>query len=102
FLLGACDGFLDEKPSKTIDTPDTLEALDALLNDSGSLNTYPALPLMLAGDFISDYAGIAAMPPWEQNLHLWKSDPFQVDDLIFDFRNCYNQIQNANVVMEHL
>jgi hypothetical protein len=102
FLLGACDGFLDEKPSKTIDTPDTLEALDALLNNSGSLNTYPTLPLMLAGDFISDDAGIRAMPPWERDLHLWKSNPFQIDDLIFDFRNCYNQIQNANVVMEHL
>jgi hypothetical protein len=101
-LLGACDGFLDEKPTKTIDTPDTLEALDALLSNSGSLNTYPTLPMMLAGDFISDDAGITAMPPWEQNLHLWKSDPFQIDDMVYDFRNCYNQIQNANIVLENL
>jgi len=101
-LLGACDGFLDEKPSKTIDTPDTLEALDALLNNSASLNNYPALPLMLGGDFLSDDAGITAMAPWEQNLHLWKADPFQVDDMIYDFRNFYGQIQDANVILESL
>ena len=102
FLLGACDGFLDEKPSKTIDTPDTLEALEALLNNSASLNIYPALPLIMGGDFLSDDAGITAMSPWEQNLHVWKADPFQVDDMIYDFRDSYNQIQDANVVLENL
>lgn len=102
FLLGACEGFLDEKPSKTIDTPDTLEALDALLNNSGSLNSYPALPLMLGGEYFSDDAGITALPPWEQNVYLWKTDPFKVDDMIFDWRNAYNQIQNANVILESL
>jgi hypothetical protein len=101
-LLGACDGFLDEKPSKTIDTPDTLEALDALLNNSGSLNSYPTLPLMLGGEYFSDDAGITALPPWEQNVYLWKTDPFQVDDMIYDFRDSYNQIQDANVVLENL
>lgn len=101
-ILFSCDGFLDEKPSKTIDTPDTLEALDALLDNSGSLNSYPVLPLMLGGEYFSDDAGIIALPPWEQNVHLWKSDPFQVDDQIFDWRNAYNQIQNANVIMESL
>lgn len=101
-LLASCDGFLDEKPSKTIDTPDTLEALDALLNNSGSLNTYPALPLMMAGEYFSDDAGITALSPWEQNLHLWKANPFQVDELIFDFRDLYNQIQVANIVLENL
>lgn len=102
FLLVACDGFLDEKPSKTIDTPDSLEALDALLNNSGSLNTYPALPLMMGGEYFSDDAGITGLPPWQQNLYLWKADPFQVDDMIFDFRDSYNQIQDANVILENL
>jgi hypothetical protein len=101
-LLGACDGFLDEKPSKTIDTPDTLEALDALLNNSGTMNSYPAIPLMMGGEYFSDDAGITALPPWEQNVHLWKTDPFQVDDMIYDWRNAYNQIQNANVILENL
>lgn len=101
-LLGACDGFLDEKPSKTIDTPNTLEALDALLNNTGSLNSYPALPLMLGGEYFSDDAGITALPPWEQNLYLWKTDPFQVDDMIYDWRNAYSQIQDANVILESL
>lgn len=101
-LMGACDGFLDEKPSKTIDTPDTLEALDALLNNSGTMNNYPALPLIMGGDYLSDDSGITSMFPWEQNIHLWRADPFQVDDLIFDFRDSYNQIQDANVVLENL
>ena len=101
-LLVACNGFLDEKPSKVIDTPETLEALESMLDNSSSLNINPALTLIMGGDYFSDDAGILALQPWEQNLHLWKADPFQVDDLIYDFRNCYNQIQIANIILENL
>lgn len=101
-LLVACNGFLDEKPSKTIDTPETLEALESLLDNSSSLNLNPALPLMMGGDYYSDDAGILGLQPWEQNLHLWKAAPFQLDDMIYDFRDSYNQIQIANVVLENL
>lgn len=101
-LLLGCDGFLDEKPSKTLDTPSSFEALQALLDNSSTMNFQPALPLILGGEYVSDDAGILALPIWQQNLYLWKSEPFQVDDLVFDWRNMYNQVQNANVILEQL
>lgn len=104
FSLGlwSCEGFLEEKPSKTIDTPQTLESLQGLLDNSGTMNFYSPLGLIMSGEYFSDDAGIGSLEPWQQNLYLWKSDPFQIDDLIFDWRNFYNQIQIANVVLEAL
>ncbi|MBC6365758.1 RagB/SusD family nutrient uptake outer membrane protein [Algoriphagus sp. AK58] len=101
FLFG-CAGFLDEKPSKTLDTPTSFDALQAMLDNSSTMNFQPALPLILGGEYVSDDAGILALPIWQQNLYLWKSEPFQVDDLVFDWRNMYNQVQNANVILEQL
>ncbi|WP_192349408.1 RagB/SusD family nutrient uptake outer membrane protein [Algoriphagus sp. Y33] len=100
--LTGCDRFLDEKPTKAIDTPDSLEALDAMLNNSGVLNRYSALPLLMGGEFYSDDAGINALPPWQQNLYFWQMDPFRIDDQIFDWRDLYNRIQYANVILESL
>ncbi|PZX49960.1 SusD-like starch-binding protein associating with outer membrane [Algoriphagus ratkowskyi] len=101
-MLGACDSFLDEKPSKDIDTPGTLDSLQALLDNSSSMNVYPAIPLMLGDEYFSNDAGILSLPPWQQNLYLWKDKPFQIDDLIFDWRDAYNQIQTANIILEAL
>jgi hypothetical protein len=101
-LLGGCDSFLDEKPSKDIDTPGTLESLQALLDNSSSMNVYPALPLMMGDEYFSDDAGILSLPPWQQNLYLWKAKPFQIDDQIYSWRDSYNQIQTANIVLESL
>ena len=100
--LWACDGFLDEKPNKTIDSPTSFESLQAILDNSGTMNLHPALSLIVGGEYFSDDAGVMALPPWQQNLYLWKSQPFQIDDQVFDWRSMYNQIQHANVVLEEV
>lgn len=97
-----CGQFLDEKPSKLIDTPDSLEAIEALLDDSGTLNIYPTMTMVMGDEFLSNETGISGMELLERNIYLWMPAPFQQDDLVFDWRDCYAQIQNANVAMESL
>lgn len=100
-LLGACDGFLDGKPSKDIDTPGTLQSLQAML-DYGGMNFSPGLSNILTDEYFSDDAGYLSLPPWHQNLYLWKESPFELEDMILDFRQSYNQIQTADIVLETL
>lgn len=93
---------MDEKPIKAIDTPDSLGAIEALLDNSGSLNTYPTIPVVMGDEFLSSEAAISSMELLERKFYLWMPQPFQPDDLVYDWRDCYNQIQNANVALESL
>ncbi|WP_425638830.1 RagB/SusD family nutrient uptake outer membrane protein [Algoriphagus yeomjeoni] len=100
--LGGCEQYLDEKPTKAIDTPDSLGAIEALLDNSGSLNTYPTIPVVMGDEFYSSETAISSMELLERNFYLWMPVRFQPDDLVYDWRDCYNQIQNANVALESL
>ncbi|MEP0711878.1 RagB/SusD family nutrient uptake outer membrane protein [Algoriphagus sp.] len=99
YMLLSCTGFLDEKPTKAIDTPGSLESLQAML-DYGTLNFNSGMNIMLADEYFSDDAGYLSFNPWHQRLYLWKADPFELDDMIFEWRDSYNQIQLANLVLE--
>ncbi|MDR7128102.1 hypothetical protein J2X69_000430 [Algoriphagus sp. 4150] len=101
WILASCEEFLDEKPSTAIDTPNTLESLQAML-DYSSMNNSPEMTMMLSDEYFSDYGGFLSFDPWHQNLYIWKSEPFELDDMIFDWRNLYHQIQVANIVLERL
>ncbi|WP_339870371.1 RagB/SusD family nutrient uptake outer membrane protein [uncultured Algoriphagus sp.] len=101
FMLLSCTGFLDERPSKAIDTPGSLESLQSML-DYGTMNFSAGMNIMLADEYFTDDAGFLSFTPWHQNLYLWKADPFELEDQIFEWRTCYNQIQISNLVLEAL
>ena len=98
-MLISCSGFLDERPSKAIDTPGSLESLQSML-DYGTMNFSSGMNIMLADEYFTDDAGFLSFNPWHQNLYLWKADPFELEDMIFEWRDSYNQIQLANLVLE--
>jgi hypothetical protein len=100
-VLFSCNGFLDEKPSKAIDTPGTLESLQAMM-DYGTMNFGEGMNIMLSDEYFSDDAGYLAFNPWHQRLYLWLEQPFGLEDQIFEWRDSYNQIQIANLVLENL
>lgn len=100
-MLLSCTGFLDERPSKSIDTPGSLESLQAML-DEGTMNFSSGMNILLADEYFTDDAGFLTFKPWHQNLYLWKADPFELEDQIFEWRDSYNQIQISNLVLEAL
>lgn len=101
-ILSSCESYLDVKPRKSIDTPNSFEAVRALLDNAESLNTFPTQSVVLGDEFFADEQGITGMDLLERNFYLWLPDPFQPDDLVFDWRDCYNQIQIANIALETL
>ena len=100
-MLISCSGFLDERPSKAIDTPGSLESLQSML-DYGTMNFSSGMNIMLADEYFTDDAGFLSFTPWHQNLYLWKADPFELEDMIFEWRDSYNQIQVSNLVLDAL
>ncbi|WP_026968022.1 RagB/SusD family nutrient uptake outer membrane protein [Algoriphagus terrigena] len=100
--LAGCESYLDVKPNKAIDTPESLESVEALLDNSESLNYFPTLSVVQGDDFFADETAISSMELLHQNFYLWSPNPLQPDDLVFDWRDCYNQVQIANIALEGL
>ncbi|GGF24153.1 RagB/SusD family nutrient uptake outer membrane protein [Echinicola rosea] len=102
-LLASCNGFLDEKPNKSIVIPDNFEAIRAILDASESMGRSGAIPVMAADEFTTDAAGLARwQAQWQRNVYLWDPAPFSVSDAPGDWATMYRQIFNANVVLDEL
>ena len=101
-LLASCDSFLDVKPNKAIDTPESLGSVEALLDNASTLNYNSTLSVVLGDEFFADEMAISSMELLEQNFYLWTPRPLQPDELVFDWRDRYKQIQIANVCLEAL
>lgn len=100
--MTSCESYLDVKPNKAIDTPDSIEAVEALLDNAESMNYFPTQAVVMGDEFVADDQAISSMDLLEQNFYLWLPRPFEVNDLVFDWRDLYNQIQIANVALESL
>lgn len=102
WALASCEAYLDVKPSKAIDTPDSIEAVEALLDNAETMNYFPTQSVVMGDEFVADDQAITSMDLLEQNFYLWMPRPFELTDQVFDWRDLYNQIQIANVALESL
>lgn len=102
WALTGCESYLDVKPTKSIDTPDSIEAVEALLDNAETMNYFPTQSVVLGDEFVADDQAISSMDLLEQNFYLWMPRAFDLDDLVFDWRDLYNQIQIANIALEAL
>lgn len=102
FQLVGCEAYLDVKPTKAIDTPDSIEAVEALLDNAETMNYFPTQSVVMGDEFVADDQAISSMDLLEQNFYLWMPRAFELDDLVFDWRDLYNQIQIANIALEAL
>lgn len=102
WALASCEAYLDVKPTKAIDTPDSIEAVEALLDNAETMNYFPTQSVVMGDEFVADDQAISSMDLLEQNFYLWMPRPFEPSDLVFDWRDLYNQIQIANIALESL
>ncbi|MCH7400875.1 RagB/SusD family nutrient uptake outer membrane protein [Belliella kenyensis] len=101
-LMG-CEGFLDEKPTKDIVVPNSLDALEAILDNHADLNRGLTLPLICADDYVTTLAGLAVYTPqWQRNAYLWQESPFSPDETVSEWSWPYKQVFYANVVLDEL
>jgi tetratricopeptide (TPR) repeat protein len=96
-----CSGFLDEKPSKDLVVPNTVQDLRGLMdNQSFRMNNSPGLQLAGTDDVWTTEEGLAGYNSVEtENAYLWNEVVFEGPKSA-DWETAYRQIFYANVVLD--
>lgn len=103
-LCSSCtDSFLDIKPDKKLVVPETLEDVQALLDNTLRMNQgYPATQEVTSDDyFLPDENYNAVFSLTTRNAYIWDSNLFNDSDRN-DWANLYVTVFYANVVLEVL
>lgn len=100
--LVSCDGFLDQKPNKSILVPETVSEFEALIDNFDRMNLSPVLPFIYADDYWTTQSNWNNFVPWVQNAYTWSNDPYLPNDSPLDFSILYRKIFTANVVLDRI
>lgn len=98
----SCSGFLDEKPSKDIVVPNSLQDLQAFLDNTVML-TSPGITDIGTDDVVTTQAGLSGFfnPVTEGNAYRWKEDILEGQSFS-DWRFSYTAILYTNIVLKEL
>lgn len=100
--LSSCEGFLEEKPVKSILVPQTVEDVRALLDNYTTLNDNTLIDFIMADDWITENANWDRLNPWEQNAYLWNEQIFEPAERSTDYSKLHKKIFVANVSLDVL
>lgn len=101
-LSTACgDSFLDAKPDKALVIPETLDDLQALLDDvNQQINQTPGFVEFATDDFVAAAGSLDNLREDVRNVYLWNRDFEYLRNS--DWDRIYHQILRVNVVLETL
>lgn len=102
FATLSCEGFLEEKPVKSILVPSTLEDVRALLDNYTTLNENTLIGFILSDDWMTTTGNWQTLQPWEQNSYLWKAEVFDPLERSTDYSKLHRKIFFANNCLEIL
>lgn len=104
-LLGllSCKDYLDAKPDKKLAAPNTLEDLQALLNDNVRLNAQMVYAGEVAADnfFVKDVALKAVFKQSDVNIYNWERQN-QFEEVSNSWQHTYTIIYYGNTVLENI
>ncbi|MFD2037549.1 RagB/SusD family nutrient uptake outer membrane protein [Belliella marina] len=100
-LLGACDGFLDERPNKNIVIPNQLDDLQALMDASNwGIHNSPEINLLSGDELVATSNAYLVYRLDEQEAYKWSESFFE--NRSSDWSTPYVQVFYANVVLEEI
>ncbi|MFC0264797.1 RagB/SusD family nutrient uptake outer membrane protein [Fontibacter flavus] len=107
FLLAiiamGCDGFLDEKPLKSLVVPSSLTDLQALMDYEFFMNTAPGIPVITSDEFYASEGIWQSIPlATLRNAYIWKEDDLNEGEINPDWIKAYEQIFYTNIVLESI
>jgi starch-binding outer membrane protein, SusD/RagB family len=95
--------FLDKKPDSALLVPESLEDLQALLDNSNSVMNYaPYLSAFSTDDFYITDNGFTAAQFDVRNSYTWAAEIYQPGSAVTDWNRMYQQVFYANVVLDRL
>ncbi|SEG10889.1 RagB/SusD family nutrient uptake outer membrane protein [Algoriphagus boritolerans] len=100
--ISGCEGFLDEKPSKSLVVPDTLEDIQALLDGDALMNIDAFTLFLQSDDFELEAPGVAQLIDWQRNAVFWKGEIDSPTGVTAEYFNIYRKIFVAHFAIEEL
>lgn len=101
-LNTSCEGFLDEKPNKSILVPESVPEFEAILDNYDRLNSTAPLPFIYSDDYWTTDPNWLRFSPWQQRAYAWSAEPYLLEEIPQDYFTLYRRIFMANVVLEKL
>lgn len=100
-FLSACSNYLELKPDNKLAIPTNLNDLQALLDDSATMNqrAMPSAPDGSSDDYFLLNQNFNSSVEDEQDIYLWQA--YQLN-YVNDWSLCYQAIYNTNLVLEVL
>jgi tetratricopeptide (TPR) repeat protein len=98
--LASCEGFLDEKPDKSILVPESVAEFEALIDNFNAINITPVIPFIYADDYYADPSGFQRFSPWQQNAYQWSLDPYLPTEIPLDYTLMYETVFKSNVLLD--
>lgn len=103
-MLGACNEFLDEKPDISLIVPSNIDDLQGLLDDTvlRLMNIGSGSMILSADEIKITENGYAARSLMERQLYVWDSELLLGSQNFGDWDLPYQQVFNANLVLDRL
>lgn len=100
-LISSCEGFLDERPSKGIIVPTTIDDLYSILANTQRINREINLGILLADDmFTNDQGYLTFINDFTRDAYKWKQEIFEVTGGNAFWNIPYITIFHANFILE--
>ena len=97
--LGSCKKFLEEKPDKSLSTPDKLQDLQALLDGSARMNRAAIAPMNASDEFYLLSTVWKALPKqFDKDCYVWATET-QNDQ---DWEALYIVVYYANTILDNI
>ncbi len=101
--LPSCKKYLDAKPDKTFNLPETLFDLRAIMDNESVMNCKsPSIDEGSTTDYFMPYANYQSSAIYEQNLYTWSVTGDQFTNPSDDWSYIYQPVYIANVVLDNL
>lgn len=100
-LISACEGFLDEKPSKRIIVPTTIDDLYSILANVSVMNRDINLGIIMSDDMFTTDEGYLSFPnDFIRDAYKWQMELYEVDGGNNSWSVGYRVIFHSNLILE--
>ncbi len=104
FSVSSCkkETLLNAKPQTSLVIPSTIQDFQAILDEDQTMNIAPSLGEASADNYYLTYTNFEAANVVDRNTYIWAPDIFAGTTNIDDWNVPYQQVFNANVVLDGL
>lgn len=102
-LFSSCKKYLDEKSDQKLVIPESVQDLQAILDEYSRVNRFdPSIHEISSDDYYLSYSNWARMNEMQRRLYIWEKDNLYPKGTNNDWAYSYDNVYRANVVLQYI